>query len=410
MATTSSSSCTSTHSSEAFIASLDHEAIVQLALSTHDPHASANVTCTVLTPPEYGAYNVVYTLHFSDDTRWVMRIPFGEWTATRARSMRLNVVAQQHIQSHTSVPIPRIRAYDCSTANALGHPYTIADFVPGRRLVDVWYDAGWWTGARTKERFIRSVARHMVDLARLEFSQIGRLDCAEPDGTPFIGPFESSRALNSDLPGPDTELGPFTSTHAFLSAVLALRRRSDDLPALAALQLFVGALPDRAYDGPPFHFEHPDLDSQNLFVDEATGDVAGIIDWDGVAVVPREIGALTYPSWITVDWDPQMYSQYRESPNYDTEADLDGYRRVFLDEVGKAGTEEMAGVTRNSHVVSTLYLGLVADYSRPEIVNRLGKYVFGSSRVTSEVLEGLEHAAWFNQGPDAVAEVTEWDV
>ncbi|KAI0040620.1 hypothetical protein FA95DRAFT_1611653 [Auriscalpium vulgare] len=147
MATTSSSSGSSMHSFEANIASLDHEAIVQLALSTHDPHASANMACTVLTPPEHGA---------PDDTRCVMRIPFGEWTATRARSMRLNVVAQQHIQSHASVPIPRIHAYDCSTANVLGH------LIHNRRLCPA---AGLWTcgttlgGGRVRARRSASYGR-----------------------------------------------------------------------------------------------------------------------------------------------------------------------------------------------------------------------------------------------------------
>ena len=63
------------------------------------------------------------------------------------------------------------------------------------------------------------------------------------------------------------------------------------------------------------------------------GDVVAFIDWDGIATYPRQIGALAYPSWLTVDWDPLMYDGYKKKPHYDTEEDLHTYRKMYSDAV-----------------------------------------------------------------------------
>ncbi len=55
-----------------------------------------------------------------------------------------------------------------------------------------------------------------------------------------------------------------------------------------------------------FVLTHRDFDIQNLIVSE-DGELRGIIDWDGVAAVPRTLGNERYPEWLTRDWDPGMY-------------------------------------------------------------------------------------------------------
>ena len=50
-------------------------------------------------------------------------------------------------------------------------------------------------------------------------------------------------------------------------------------------------------------FAHPDFDLQNILVTKE-GRLCGIIDWDGVAAVPRCVGCERYPLWLTVDLDP----------------------------------------------------------------------------------------------------------
>lgn len=66
-----------------------------------------------------------------------------------------------------------------------------------------------------------------------------------------------------------------------------------------------------ATQGPKFVLTHPDLNIQNVLVSE-DGSVRGLIDWGGVAAVPRLVGYKKYPSWLTRDWDPAIYVWNKE--------------------------------------------------------------------------------------------------
>ncbi|KAI0665133.1 hypothetical protein C8Q70DRAFT_33410 [Cubamyces menziesii] len=489
--TSSSSSCDCSADREAFIASLDLGAIQSLALSTRrsqilastnldadSSSAAPDLTCTVSFLAQGGS-NVLHELRFSDGTHWVIRIPFasgsGSWSTRASQQMHHDIVAQRYIRARTAVPVPRIHAFACTPnpnpdpypkreeeekENPLGLPYTICDFVHGTRLVDVWNDPGWWTDGRTRERTLESLARHMVDLARLEFDSIGCLEDppagAPPDAPPSVVAFPSllgdaSEPEDAGMEG-EEDRGPFTSTHAYLSALLAAVRRRprtrphlanhanpnttqsppkspphNDDPLLAFLALLISALPARAYDRAPFTLCHPDFDAQNVFLDPASGGaVCALVDWDGVAAAPRQLGALTLPMWLTVDWDPFAWAGYRAQAHcgVDDEGELHRLREVYADAVERAAGEVLGGlaqgrgrgrgrawgeVTRTSHVVSTLEIGIAAELPRLEIVYKLGRYVFGSGRLVFELLEGIEHCAWFNRREGQVPEVVEWN-
>ncbi|KAI8978323.1 hypothetical protein BD414DRAFT_151379 [Trametes punicea] len=316
--------------------------------------------------------------------------------------------------AHTTVPIPRLHAYSCDGDNALGHPYMIMDKVQGTRLADVWMIAGWWTGERRKEHLFESLAGFMTELAGLEFDQIGKPDRVHGDGPYFVAPFPSGMGLLGEENGPHEEFGPFKTTHAFLEALISLRRdtsRKPDASHFALLQMFVGALPNQEYDGAPFTPGHPDFDKQNIFVDDMTGRVVGIIDWDGVAIQPRELGALVFPAWLTFDWNPMMHEASLEEGLCDTEEDLRRYREMYTDAVRKAsaGKFDGAAITRNSHVVTSLYQTITSLMALGTVIFRLGEYAFGSAALTYRLMEGIGHSGWHTGSPEKVPEVKFWE-
>ncbi|KAI0359522.1 kinase-like protein [Trametes cingulata] len=427
----SSSSTSPDDSQDAFVAALDLKAIREVALSalralTNDPRSPSRershtvtetplptqaLSCTLLTPPQRGADNVVYTLEFSDHVSWVIRIPMAKpWSQLRAREMHLDIVAMEYIMARTSVPIPRLHAYSCETDNPLGHPYIIMDRVRGTRVVDIWHDASWWTGERRKENLLQSLAGYMAELATHHFDGIGQLDRL-PDGSYHIVPFPSAASLLLlDNKPSDGEIGPFHTTHEFLRTLLDLRRSTEKQPWLALLQMFIGAIVDARTDGPPFALGHPDFNSQNIIVDD-TGRVVGLIDWDGVFVGPLQMSALVYPSWLTIDWDPMMYSQWETQPGeYDSEEDLRMYRKMYADAIGAAAGEQFASITRNSHVLITLYIAITNFLlTTPIVYDSLGTYIFGSPDIVHSVLGGIEHGGWYTGSPNEPAELTRWD-
>ena len=67
------------------------------------------------------------------------------------------------------------------------------------------------------------------------------------------------------------------------------------------------------HDTNEFILTHPDLDLQNILVDE-DGTVTGLVDWDGVTTVPRSMG-YSFPKWIMRDWDLACYQWRYHKPS-----------------------------------------------------------------------------------------------
>ncbi|RDX51448.1 hypothetical protein OH76DRAFT_1454764 [Lentinus brumalis] len=365
----------------AAIESLDIDALREVAVAARLSHwaPSPDLSCNIIAPPVYGSFNLVYEARFSDGLSWALRIARTPWTELKARSMRLDIIGQQYITAYTSIPMPRIHAYDYSADNVLRRPYVVTDFVRGTRLVDVWNDASWWTGERSKERLLASVARHMVALAKLEFDTIGCLDRSEADGSHHVVPFPCAFDEEEESGIPNTlNFGPFESAHSYYLALVRERGR------LAILRMLLATLPDDQFDGPPFHFGHPDFDSQNVLV-----------------------AALTYPSWLTVDWDPAAYALYKEAPPYDSEADLHKYRQMYTNAVNAASGGRFTDIVRNSHVISSLFLAVNETYLCFHILVKVGTYVFGTKDLIFRVIDGIEISLWLALGSLDIAQVTE---
>lgn len=354
-----------------------------------------------------GAYNVIYQVDFSDGLSWVVRVPLIAWNAFRARTMHHDMVALRYILDHTSLPIPKVHAYDCGTENILEHPYIIMDYVHGTRLIDVWNEPSWWTGERSKQRTLRSIARHMVELSTLEFDKIGCLDIA-PDGSYKIVPFLSPFIEDLEVEPPEGGFGPFDTTYAYLLGLLDARLRErpyGDTPAYKMLRLFIGSLPDMRYDSAPFTLSLPDFDSQNIIVDDS-GDVAAFVDWDWVSTQPRQLGALTYPAWLTIDWDPFAYDSHKDHvAQYDSQAELHKYREMYVHAVDEFSGGRLGEVVRNSHVVAALANALHSVASMFHIVCHVGEYVFGDRDLVFRALDCMERSVWQKLGEREIARI-----
>ncbi|CDO74591.1 hypothetical protein BN946_scf184324.g3 [Trametes cinnabarina] len=410
----SPSSIISEDPAEVFIRAIDLDAVRELALNVRLAKlltAAGNpslidIACSVISPPKYGSYNVVYELQLSDGVSWVLRLPFSEWTPSAARNMELDMVALDCIARRTSVPIPHIHAYSTSTDNPVRNAYIIMDKIHGVPLAAVWHDESWWTGKRRKENFFESLAECMVQLASIQFGRIGRLDRVSSEGslTEVVIPFPSVQDMFFLVEAPTEEFGPFSTTHEYLTALLRARRRVCDYPTLALLQMFIGGLPDPQFDAAPFAFAHPDYSLHNIIVDDM-GVVSGIIDWDGVAIEPLHCGALRFPPWLILDWDPPMYEASKVYHPVDSQEDLHRYRRMYVDAVDAASGGKLSAATRNSHITSGLSMAITNPHQTEGIATRLTEFVLGSSVLAVEVMYAIERGAWFTTPPTEVPEV-----
>ncbi|KZV80648.1 hypothetical protein EXIGLDRAFT_780691 [Exidia glandulosa HHB12029] len=281
-----------------------------------------------------GAANAVYDLRFSDGSAWVIRIPFPHSES----SMRRNENGHFFVASNRSIPIPKVHSYALDSNNALGHPYMIMDFAQGTRLIDVCH-----------------LARHMVQLSSLEFTDIGQLERDDATGEHFIAAFSSRLKQCPMAKGPDYAIGPFRTQNEFFKALLnSARVDAPPWPELALMEFFTSTLLDPRYNDGPFTLCHPDFDCQNVLIDNTTGEVTAIIDWDGSCALPRQLGALSYPSWLIVDRNPWVYESSKNTNHFD----LHEYRTIYVDAIRACGGDALADTTLNSHIASAIYAAL----------------------------------------------------
>jgi hypothetical protein len=92
-------------------------------------------------------------------------------------------------------------------------------------------------------------------------------------------------------------VGPFSDPKAYYTCILDLHPEPKSRPFLRAMAVLlrepVGWVPEPEGDK-GLVLAHPDFDIQNVIVSEE-GELRGLIDWDGVAALPRSLGNERYP-------------------------------------------------------------------------------------------------------------------
>lgn len=354
------------------------------------------------------------------------------------RRMQSDIISIKLIQKHTTIPIPHIHDFSVVSENDFGRPYMVMERVKGKQLSHLWFDPAWFTSARRTKVF-ESLAASLSQLRTLRFPSIGCLDYDPESGTHFVIPILPSY----NAPEGSETSGPYHSTHTYLLDQIA--RESASTPGaehratLGVLRLFAGSLPDESLDGPPFVLSMPDFNYQNIFVDDE-GNVTGLIDWDGMMVGPRQGGYARYPSWITRDWDPIMYTY----PTHRKSNSTEGLASLTVQlEHGAAGHEEQDGVvypandyaaatggmalgsdplrqkfqedspttlqafrkeyldafvrvdplsaryTHNSHIFEAVEIAVLSEWTRGHILQKLSGYVFGEEGEAGGLLSFL---------------------
>lgn len=281
--------------------------------------------------PVYGSYHVLFPLTFDIDLRWVAKIPINgtadKWDELSASALTSEAKTMRLLKRETTIPLPDILDFSPTPSNALGCPYIIMSFIPGAPLYDVWF--GHRLNGTSHEavracrtRALDSIASAMVQLDKFSFPTGGRLVFGS-DGSPSgMGPMRQvdHKAMldrwfvhkDADDDPIYVEFAPTSDPKAFYTFMLDAHPEQKSISKGVAMLLrqLISWIPEPD-EMDPFVLAHPDFDIQNFIVSE-NGDLRGIIDWDGVAAVPRTLGNKRYPGWLTRDWDPAMYG-YQES-------------------------------------------------------------------------------------------------
>ena len=261
----------------------------------------------------------------------------------------------------------------------------------------------------------------MRKLGTLRFAQAGTLNYNNSHGNYFFQPIRipdlkrmSDNILewqlgNKELDDGDyfLEIGPFESDDGEREYLMSLL---DQQPPAAGklgqgiyqlLRLFMEWMPQDTIKG-SFVISHPDLDLQNILVDES-GTVTGLIDWDGVTTVSQLAGC-TYPKWLTHDWDPWNYA-YRSGQlnivrgrTVPSPRELKHYRELYTNFLDQAPAEngenkfttQYVDTVRKSLLLKSLELAIKNPHGTDNIVLKIFKLI---AQISGQMTFRLDHSS-----------------
>lgn len=376
---------------------------------------SCSIACKLTGPPLCGSFHIVFPIGFMDGVEWMLKISANgdHYDSVAAVALASEAQTMRMVKKRTTIPVPEVYAFDTSSNNSLSAPFILMERLGGKPLTRLWFNQE--TPKACLEHFriktLQSLAGIMVQLNKFTVSTSGSL-VFDSDGNPVglgsakvvdaVAEFNKAKAYSVHRKDDDTgdkntpdesrsrncksnapsasvhsetgvetrddddiiyERGPFSDSKAYFMSNLdrsdpAFKADAYDRGTDMCLRLFIEwAFANRHTYDRRFVLTHPDLDVQNILVTD-DGTITGLIDWDGVAAVPREIGCTQYPLWLMRDWVPLRY-------NYDTEngkvfadagyqesspAELASYRALYA----QAIEVEIAKMTGGSNRPSTL--------------------------------------------------------
>lgn len=327
---------------------------------------------------------------------WIVKIPGhgtpDRWTDEDEYMLDQEVTTLNMLSEYTYVPSAEVIDHSATLDNEFGFPYIVMEELPGKSATDLWFeDHGEIVSPETEQKrlnFLRSLARHMTELGKLEFGSMGLPayydvvipECEDefeetqasafPAKHYFVWPFcDSFRSI---------ERGPFQSTQQYIRNA----RDEEELPlpnekgkySYEALQeLGISKIFDMVFSHPVFSssstthaftIRHSDLDTQNIFIDGA-GNITGILDWDGSLAMPRCVGHAAVPHFLERDYYPDaalksLFLSWRANH----------YRSVYAAALVEAGNPD-AKYTTKSHIYQAAFAALYEGGDKATFVERV---------------------------------------
>ena len=341
----------------------------------------------------------------------MLKIPFNGhgqlFDELASKALVSEARTMQMIKTTTTIPVPIVYTFDASLDNELHVPSILMERIDGIPLYRGWFNEDGRSKAlveKFRARALQTLATAMAQLNCFMLDYGGSLVFdSEGKAIGVVGAkISDANAMwySKDKTDDDDvfcEKGPFTDPK---SALLFMLDRRPSIPEndvyLKGIDVLLRTFIEWGYGGggrgPRFVLTHPDFDIQNILVAE-DGTLRGLIDWDGVAAVPREGRCASFPLWLMHDYIETQYDydvfagKPRKQAGYDESSpdELSCYRAVYaqfmeqefaLKTNGMATThgttsKEEADVTRRSLVMRNLEIATNDPMVTPDIVDHI---------------------------------------
>ncbi|CAK1357269.1 hypothetical protein CB0940_11600 [Cercospora beticola] len=323
-----------------------------------------------------GSYNCAYILESNFKERTCIRVPAygfpGRWNDFDAKLLRESALGMKYIRDKTDLPIPRLLSYDLSLDNEIGAPFIAMSYLGGRPVEEVWPQREGEDFSDTDARrhhILHSLANTMPLLESAVFSRYGALHFDKDDSEPTVG--DTSRLTTDDIFVLQRKFKPVPFRSSLEDYVHAAKRKrfdeynyphDNDDPFIKGLFLLWELFCERFLDvvkvepgEPGFVLMQSDFNPQNILVDDR-GNVTGLIDWDCLEAIPRQIGWSSVPHFMRKDWEPEYVWPTPEGSRQLLQPhEFDKYRKAYSRYICEAcpGSND-SRFTSKSHIYAAL--------------------------------------------------------
>jgi Phosphotransferase enzyme family len=368
---------------------IDVGAIVDLATRIR------GIECRIFREPHNEGFCWIGFLQFVDKIEWTVRLPKPRLSdsdktynaATFHERCATMVAALEYVGTRTTLPVPRIHHFDLSSINVLKRPYILMDCLPGQPLGSMMEGL--------KDHQIRSIIRqwaeYTMELAKLQFSQIGSL-YKKSDGEFFVG------ALLPKYDSCPAGIGPFKSVADYILLSSSNKKRSHETPPPKAYGgMLRGSLIESLFPfivlpeflNSPFVLSHRSLDIDWILVDD-DGRLTGILGWQNAAVVPLQ-SHIRVPESLNLEFLPP--SDTNATPTHIVFAKR--YRRHFERAMAEAFDNQwdIPDLIDRS-LMYGLFEKAVLDAQDEKYLPALWDHVFGKEEQAETLRAAMKKGAW----------------
>lgn len=272
------------------------ETVCRRSLSISD-----NANCSISFHAE-GAFNKLYLVR-TDEQSLLIRISLPVCPHDKTRG---EVTTLRWLAENTTIPIPKVVAFDDTSRNEIGFEWILMELMPG---VSAWKQ--WRSLTMAQKVFLtQQIAEFQAQLFRQKFPSasfrgIGTLGCAPEGSKPVPGQLVSNMFfMGNHINYDGVHRGPFHSSHDWLKSFLEIMTREfkdvvadcedeDEIEeaedALEVAKRLITLLPKIF---PPIEepsertaLMHHDLGLQNILLDEK-GNISAVLDWECVSAMP----------------------------------------------------------------------------------------------------------------------------
>jgi aminoglycoside phosphotransferase (APT) family kinase protein len=256
-----------------------------------DKNCPETLSCKIITDKlSSGWSNVIFEVGFSDGVVWLLRVRLHQEIDQTELTTRYisEVTTMNYVRQHTTVPVPEVYGFEASlNNNRFGYRYMLISKLPGRTM------SGHFSKTipqQWQDQIASEFAESFRQISYLRFDGIGRLfsSFARPEDAILIPATRLQKVVHSSLEY--YWLDKRAREAARKSTIDPAKAVEEEAAAFILRQAIPFMVSNATLHG-PFALCHQEMNHKNILLsgsDEDGYKITGIIDWDGVQVLPLE--------------------------------------------------------------------------------------------------------------------------